>query len=137
HARECGQTVVEPRERPDLALDLDVAEPLLGNDDVHRTRAEGSVGDVDVTALRVPSGARHRLSVWVDEASAASEAPVELRAWLSRFGSRSGQLSPDAWLRKIDELGRRGVSDTHSIAVGGGEGTGRESVEDHGEQDRP
>ena len=35
HARECGQTVVEPRERSDFALDLDVAEPLLGHDDVH------------------------------------------------------------------------------------------------------
>src|SRR4029453_7741644 len=76
HARECGQTVVEPRERSDLALDLDVAEPLPGHDDVHPTRAEGSVGDMDVTALRVPGGAPHRLSVWADDGPAASAAPV-------------------------------------------------------------
>ena len=60
HTRERGQTIVEPRERSDLALDLDVAEPLLGHDDVYATRAEGSIGDMDVTALRVPGGARHR-----------------------------------------------------------------------------
>jgi len=34
HARKMRQTVVEPRERSDLALDLDVAEPPLGHDDV-------------------------------------------------------------------------------------------------------
>ena len=40
HAREGGEPIVEPRERPDLSLDLDVAEPLLGDDDVHATRPE-------------------------------------------------------------------------------------------------
>ena len=34
HTRERRETVVEPGERSDLALDLDVAEPLLGDDDV-------------------------------------------------------------------------------------------------------
>ena len=61
HTRECGQTIVEPRERSDLALDLDVAEPLLGHYDVYPTRAEGSIGDMEFTALCVPGGARHLL----------------------------------------------------------------------------
>jgi hypothetical protein len=81
HTRERRETVVEPREWSDLALDLDVAEPLLGHDDVDGTRAQGPIGDMDVTALRVPGGARHRASVWADDVRPASETPVSWGAW--------------------------------------------------------